>query len=129
MMIEETFINICGLIGVIMTFVFLVVTLTIIVRNLITYIKQYICWKNMKVGDVYEFQGIANVENPFERIPYTLRVTIFDIREGWIRYNFEYIPYNDSKSMSSFIRNEHWRYVMKIRTLLDYKKIKNNTKF
>ena len=128
-MTNEVFRNICGLIGAIILFGVLVVALTIIVRDLITYIKQYICWKNMKVGDVYEFQGIANVENPFERIPYTLRVTICDIREGWIQYNFEYIPYDDSKPMSSITRTEHWRFVMKIRALCEYKKIENNTKF
>lgn len=87
--------------------------------------KSYRMWKKMRIGDVYEYIGTAHKENPFERFSYTIRITINDIREGWIQYTEEYIPETYIKPRTQVTRSEHWAYVMSKRSLYTYKKIRN----
>lgn len=103
----------------------LILILISIAKGSFILFKSYRIWKKMRIGDVYEYTGIAYKENPFERFSYTIRVTINDIREGWIQYTEEYIPETYTKPRTQVIRSERWVYVMSKRSLYTYKKIRN----
>lgn len=92
-------------------------------------LKYYRFYKKMKPGDIYEYEGEVNPDNPFDELYYLSRIKILDIKDKHIKYTIDYIVSDDKgrfnldNPRSRFIRVEKWPYVMEQRELTKYNKI------
>lgn len=97
--------------------------------SVIKFLKHYRFYKKLNPGDIYEYEGKVNPDNPFDELYYLLRIKILDIKDGHIKYTIDQIV-SDNKGRfdlenprSRFTRIEKWPFVMEQRELTKYKKI------
>ena len=135
-MIEMNFFQVLGLVAV----VFIVVLYLIcagwmicdIIKtgiNGIKFLKYYRFYKKIKPGDMYEYEGKVNPDDPFDDLYYLSRIQILDIKDKHIKYTIDYIvsdkngKFDLEKPRSRFTRVEKWWFVMEQRELTKYNKI------
>ena len=98
-------------------------------RDGIKLLKHYGFYKKMKPGDIYEYEGKINPDDPFDELYYLSRIKILDIRDKHIKYTIDYIVsdakgrFDLEKPRSRFTRVEKWWFVMEQRELTKYNKI------
>lgn len=97
--------------------------------NGVKFLKHYKLYKKLNPGDIYEYEGKVNPDNPFDELYYLSRIKIIDIKDKHIKYVIDYIV-NDEKGKfdlenprSSFIKVDKWKYMIEQRELTKYKKI------
>ena len=97
--------------------------------NGVKLLKHYRFYKKMKPGDIYEYEGKVNPDDPFDELYYLSRIKILDIRDKHIKYVIDYIV-SDEKGRfdlenprSSFINVDKWWSMIEQRELTKYKKI------
>ena len=85
----------------------------------------------MKPGDIYEYEGKVNQDNPFDDLRYLSRIQILDIKDKHIKYTADYIVsdekgrFNLNEPRSRFTRIEKWWIVTDQRELTKYHKLLN----
>lgn len=95
----------------------------------VKYLKYRRFYKTLKPGDIFEYEGKVNPDNPFDDLHYLSRIQILDIRDKHIKYMIDYIVSDDNgkfdleKPRSRFTRVEKWWFVMEQRELTKYNKI------
>ena len=95
----------------------------------IKFLKYYRFYKKLKPGDIYEYEGKVNPDNPFDDLHYLSRIKIIDIKDKHIKYVIDYIVSDDKgrfdleEPRSRFTRVEKWWFVMEQRELTKYNKI------
>lgn len=95
----------------------------------VKYLKYRRFYKTLKPGDIFEYEGKVNPDNPFDDLHYLSRIQILDIRDKHIKYMIDYIVSDDNgrfdleKPRSRFTRVEKWWFVMDQRELTKYNKI------
>ena len=83
--------------------------------------------KNIHEGDVYTLECWVNEDNPFKRHIETHTITILEIRENYVRYDFETAEYVDEKLLHRKVtRCESIKKLMYMRQLYLFKKTHHN---
>lgn len=137
-MIEMSFSQVVGLTAIACLVVFYIICVILmgydIIRSCVKGIKllrHYIFYKKMKPGDIYEYEGKVNQDNPFDDLRYLSRIQILDIKDKHIKYTADYIVsdekgrFNLNEPRSRFTRIEKWWIVTDQRELTKYHKLLN----
>ena len=97
--------------------------------NGIRFLKHYMFYKKIKPGDIYEYEGKVNPDNPFDDLYYLSRIQILDIKDKHIKYTIDYIVSDENGKFdlnnprSRFTKVEKWWYMIEQRELTKYNKI------
>ena len=92
-------------------------------------LKHYRFYKKIKPGDMYEYEGKVNPDDPFDELHYLSRIKILDIKDKHIKYTIDYIVSDDNgkfdleKPRSRFTKVDKWWYMIEQRELTKYNKI------
>ena len=135
-MIEMNFFQVLGLVATAFIVVLYIVCVCWMIYDVIKFcidgiklLKHYRFYKKLNPGDIYEYEGKVNPDDPFDDLYYLLRIKILDIKDGHIKYTIDQIVsdkngrFDLENPRSRFIRVEKWSFVMEQRELTKYKKI------